>query len=135
MPSSLVLHGAAVGLKSLTGLNYDPAFSYAGCRICGKVYQSEADRNPVGLLSRNPRFCTIEEVNAFATELRRNWSRKHAKEHSDKEHLDLAYSGQWCTPEAALLLAAFGTIPLTGDASIEQALLESSPVPLNDCEG
>lgn len=138
MPSPLVVHGAAVGLQVITGLHFDPNYNYAGCRICGAVFQSNADRNPVGVLAREPRFCTVEEVNAHATELRRQWSQNHArKEHTEKEHLDLALSGAWCTPEAAYLLAAFGTIPISDGAISDEhyhALLESKPIPTDDAE-
>lgn len=112
---------------NLLGLLFDPNCPYTGCRICGAVYQSEFDR-AVGDF----------EHNMLALSLRKEWSVSHAKRHSDKEHLNLAYSGRWCTPEAAKKFASYGIIAVSDmvlSLEHEQALLESSSVPFEDAEG
>lgn len=94
------------------------------------IYQSDMDRankvipTPISLM--------------LAMDLRKQWSRSHALTHSDRAHLELAHSGMFCTPLAAQVLASYGIIAV-GDAVISdehtQALLESSPLPVNDAEG
>lgn len=134
---SLVVHGASVGLRTLTGLNFDPSRPYAGCRICGRIFQSRFDRDPVGVFRTQGAFRSEEHVNAYALQLRKGWSQTHAKTHSAHEHLSLALSGRWCTPEAAEKLAAFGTISiidLVMDNEVNSALATSSAVPADDVE-
>jgi hypothetical protein len=134
---SLILHGAAVGLEEVSGLTFRSDRPYTGCCICGAVFQSDADRDPVGTYQRQPAEFgyNLDNVDMFALGLRKEWSKKHEKTHTEKEHDDLAKSGYAFTPEAANKLAAFGTIPLTLSEEINAALLESSPIPLNDAEG
>jgi hypothetical protein len=108
-------------------LLFDPNCPYTGCRICGKVYQSEFDRT-VGDFRHN----------MTALNLRKVWSVSHAKEHSSKEHLSLAYSGRWCTPEAAQKFAEYGIIAISDmvlSMEHEQALMESTSMPRVDAEG
>lgn len=140
MPTKpLVAHGLAVGLDTLTGLLFDPHKPYVGCRLCGRVYQSIADRDPVGVYEKNPASFDYNpnHVTIFAMEKRKGWSITHAKQHSEQEHLSLAMSGRWCTPEAALQLVAYGVISLIDlaiDDEVSSALRESKPVPKDDSE-
>lgn len=117
-----------MGSSSLPGLLFEPDCPYTGCRICGDVYQSDLDRL---------KMPTTDDL-AVAVLQRKEWSQRHAKSHSDREHLLLAYSGRWCTPEAAHKLASFGVIALSDmvlSDEHEEALLQSKAVPINDSEG
>lgn len=109
--SSLVVHGAAVGLKALPNLTFDPEVSYTYCRLCGAVFQDPDTIN------------------------RRDWSFKHARKHSYRQHRLLQLSGRWLTPEAAYVLAAFGVVPVSDmvlDDEVADALAKSSPTPVED---
>lgn len=112
----------ATDLSNPGGL--DITKSYSGCRLCGAVFQSKLDRE----------FNTmIEYVDAML--MRKNWSHKHASSHSDKEHLNLAHSGAWCTPEAAQVFAGYGIIALSDMVLSDEhseALLESKPIPVRE---
>jgi ABC-type uncharacterized transport system ATPase component len=126
--------GMAVGLEYLD-LDFMPDKPFAGCRICGRVYQSSLDRD-------HPHMHVPEHMRLSrdfeAQQRRKGWSIKHAKTHSEAEHRELAMSGAWCTPAAAQMLASFGVIALSDAVSNEEhevALLESKAVPFNDVEG
>jgi hypothetical protein len=112
---------------SVPDLLFDTSCPYAGCRLCGAVFQSDDDR-AVGDVAHN----------YSAMMQRKNWSQNHAKKHTDKEHLLLAYSGRWCTPEAAYRFASYGIIALSDMVMSDEhegALRESKAIPINDVEG
>lgn len=117
-----------VGSSHLPGLLFDPNCPYTGCRVCGEVFQSTLDR----------RDNLDYEQKHLAMQYRKLWSQKHAKTHSEQEHLNLAMSGMWCNPEAAQKLASFGIIALSDmvlyDES-EMALKEAKSIPIDDVEG
>lgn len=121
------LFGGVVGLKSLTGLQFDPSKPYCGCRICGRLFQGSLDKldNPTD----------AQKVQGM--QRRAEWTRRHAKLHPYHEHVTLALSGLWCTPEAAEIMAPFGIIPLTdtvmGDETTH-ALREARRAPQDDTE-
>lgn len=95
------------------GEGFDPNRPYTGCLICGRVFQDDD----------------------YLT--RQVWSFKHAKTHKAKEHFELWMSGNWCTPEAAQVFAAFGIIALSDMVWSEehkQALLESKPIIVKEVE-
>ncbi len=123
--------GFQIGLDTLAGLEFRADKPHTACKICGAVFQSNADRNlPVGVLENHAVWA--------AESLRRSWSHRHARTHPQHEHMNLQKSGLWCTPEAAIKLAAFGIIPIVDlvmNDEIEGALAESKPVPFNDSEG
>ena len=124
---SVIATGIAVGLNELTGLLFDINCPWTCCRVCGAIYQSKLDRT-VGDLGHN----------LTAMELRREWSVRHARLHTEKEHLSLALSGRSVTPEAAEKLAAFGVIPLVDmvmDEEVKSSLAEARAIPINDAEG
>lgn len=142
MTNHVILTGGAVGLETLTGLRFLPHRPFAGCRICGEVFQSEADRFPGDVFEANPREFDFQpsNVDLYALGMRREWSIKHAKKHSERMHQALADSGLWATPEAAQKLVSYGVIDL-GDTIVtestnehSQALMESSPIPSNDAQ-
>src|SRR5688500_15096981 len=146
----LVGHGMAVGHDELTNLEFNVHGEYTYCRICGAIFQSELDRANVELRERidaSTKALTVEQLReltalyqkslAIAQEKRRNWSKQHAKSHTDLQHQMMQYSGRFCTPEAAYKLAAFGIIPLSDmvlDDEIEGAMYESKAVPTDDAE-
>jgi hypothetical protein len=138
--NSIILAGGAVGLETLTGLRFLPHRPFTGCCICGAVFQSEADRFPSDVFEANPRQFDFDpsHVTLYALGMRKEWSLQHAKTHPEREHLALQASGQWATPEAVHRLVAYGVVNL-GDSLIndehEDALRESSPIPVNDVEG
>jgi hypothetical protein len=105
----------------------DLARPYTGCRVCGALFQSATDRL---------KMPTTDDLFA-AMQIRKNWSIKHAKSHTEREHLNLAMSGMWCTPEAAQIFASYGVIALSDmvlfDES-EDALRKSSPIPVKEVE-
>lgn len=109
-------------------LQFDVAFPHTYCRICGTVFQTPNDRK---------RFVTNKESHENMLR-RKNWSRNHAKKHSDHEHMSLAISGLWVTPDAAYKLEGYG-IHAVGSATLNEnvrdALAEAPSTPQNDAEG
>jgi hypothetical protein len=106
---------------------FDPAKDYRACLICGEIFQSFLDRLEYRDL----------DVVADARRFRDEWARKHAKQHSEKEHHLLAISGNTMTPEAANKLAAFGLLPILDmveDEEVQIALFESNSVPTDDSQ-
>lgn len=125
-PRHLYMGGLTLGLPQ--AMLFIPDRPCAGCRICGAVFQSDLDR------MQNPTKWDIHD----AILLQKEWREKHNKTHTDKEHLMLALSGMWCTPEAAQKLASYGIISLSDMVlydETEDALLKSSPMPTDDVEG
>lgn len=124
-----------VGLDQLEGLQFTPHVPYTFCRICGDVFQTAYDRDPTSKFSNW--LPDLEAVARFATLLRKEWSLKHSKEHKMHEHLSLAMSGRFLTPEASIKLASFGAfsiIDMAIDNEVESALKESSPIPDDDAQ-
>jgi hypothetical protein len=118
----LIAHGLFL-TSGLTNFEFDATMPYTGCRLCGRIFQSELDRSNIAPVE--------------ALELRKNWSLKHAKLHTELEHQLLEKSGWWCTPEAAQRLASFGIVDigalaLSGEHSM--AYLESESIPVDDAE-
>ena len=124
----VLLDHSIVG-QSATTLTFNKDRPYAGCRLCGDLFQ--------------PRW--FIEANHIQYELaaaRRNaghqeiaeWREKHNERHTTAEHLALAESGMTFTPEAAIKLAPFGLVPIA-DAEvpeIAQALREAPRAPVDD---
>jgi len=107
----------------LIQVTFDPTRPYTYCRVCGALFQLPPSGPHVSL---NP---------AEETELRRLWSKQHARSHSSAQHRSLALSRRWLTPEAAHRLAAYGVIDLVSLATSEEhqdAYLKapSTPEPL-----
>ena len=136
----IVLFGGTIGLDALTGLRFIPHRPYSGCRICGEVFQSEADRFPSDVFQANPREFDFDPTNVdlYALGMRKEWSHRHARTHSQRMHEALEASGLWATPEAAQKLASYGVIDLSDTILTDEhsdALMESSPIPVDDAEG
>lgn len=136
MPKGVVLFGAAVGLNDsvLPNFTFDLTKPYAGCRLCGELYQSELDRTP-------PVADSIQNLRVIdeAARRRERWRELHTKRmHTEKEVELFAASGLTFTPEAANRLAPLGIIPMTDavlNGEVASALLEAPRAPLNDVEG
>src|SRR5262245_50208043 len=125
---SLYLVTSTTGFQALhdDGLNFDPSAPFAGCRICGLLFQTALDR----LAVKTQR----QQLDAEAH--RTMWQHQHSRTHPDHEHRLLAISGLWCTPEAAMQLAAFGVYALSDIAISDehaQAGREAKAIPSNDC--
>ena len=68
---------------------------------------------------------------------RQEWANKHAKTHSEREHLDLRASGLLVTPEAAEKLVPYGIIPVQDIVMNEEsahAALQAARAPSDDAE-
>lgn len=125
----LILTGMLVGEShDFTMQIFDQSRPHTWCNLCGQVFQSE--------LQRNFMHGTIDEVRATAE--RKNWSYRHARTHTELEHLRLVKSGRVCTPEAAQKLVALGIIPISDMIHDDDELIHSTgtaPRTLNDPEG
>ena len=114
----------AVGTSELVNYKFDLNKPYAGCGICGEVYQTDLDR--------------AGDDPFYAFTKRTEWRNAHARTHSDNEHRLLKNSGLLALPEAAQRLASYGIIPLTDSVKNDEvpiALLESPRAPINDATG
>lgn len=133
----MLINGAAIGLEEIPGLLFKPTRPNCYCRICGAVFQSDYDRNPEWF-KNSIEFCnSVDLVSIYATSLRKEWSIKHSRSHTDAEHRHLALSGQFLLPEAAHKLAAFGVVDVKGmvmDKEIEAAYAEAPAIPQSDAE-
>jgi len=115
----MISHGMAVGLNALTNFKFDPSKPYAGCAICGDLFQSD--------LNRNGSQVGISE-----------WRTDHNKKHSEREHISFIRSGQKFTPEAAQKLAPFGIIDFGSILTSPEhahAYATAPRAPINDVEG
>ena len=132
----LYMTGAQIGLTSLPGLQFHPSASYSGCKLCGKVFQSNLDRKLFALLNEPIKDDQlIERVKVQADYLRQMWREEHSKTHPEEEHRSLKLSGEFCTPEAALKLVPLGITPLQHEGEVAAAMLEAPRAPLDDVEG
>jgi hypothetical protein len=109
----------AVGLNALTNFKFDPSKPYAGCRLCGELFQSDANRlgSEQGLSE---------------------WRSNHNKQHQEHEHIQLLRSGRNLTPEAAQRMAPFGIIDfgaILADHEMAHAYATAKRAPDNDVEG
>jgi len=107
-----VLFGAVIGLEGQSEFN--PAAPYAGCRICGAVYQSDLDRLVYQLKQLPNNY--IQYMSAFekADARRTRWRQIHTRrKHHVREVAAFAGSGMAFTPEAQHALAPYGIIDFT----------------------
>lgn len=114
--------GFAVGLDSLTNLEFRIDRPYRCCLVCGAVFQTESDRR-------------LSPLSAVA---RQEWANSHSKTHPASLHRKLAMSGNFALPDAALKLAAFGIFSLNDlvlSDEVSDALGEAPRQPNNDAEG
>lgn len=111
--------GFLVGKSELTNFLFDPSKPYAGCRICGEVFQSAINR-------------------LGSTDGITDWRMKHNRKHNERAHVSLIKSGRNFTPDAAQRLAPLGVIDFTSmlaDQESAHALRTAPRAPNNDVEG
>ena len=137
---------------STLDLSFDPSAEYAGCRLCGAVYQSPQDRKVrhhvlAGDLSVQKNAITQEvyligdseymQVYDEAYSKRQRWRELHRRRyHTVQEVENFSKTGFALTPEAAHRLAPYGFAP-TGNmhTDIVHALATAPRAPLEDTEG
>jgi hypothetical protein len=135
MPKSLLLDirfEAKTG--PLTAMDLDVTCPYTYCRICGKTFQTDLDRNPQKHVTPN---YPLDQVKLDALLRRRSWSLSHARTHTATEHRQLQISGRQFTPEAQRALAPLGIISITDlvlSNEHEYAGLEAPRIPIADAE-
>lgn len=111
--------GFLLGREGLTNFLFDPGRPYAGCCICGEVYQNAFNRQG-------------------SYEGLKEWRERHNKTHSERQHIQLIKSGRRFTPEAAQRLATLGIIDfgvLAMDPEYAHAYATAPRAPINDVEG
>jgi hypothetical protein len=107
-PGHLVAEGFYFGVDQVTlKANFDPAFPYSYCRICGWLYQPPSQRHTV------PPKLQLKDAPNDSAKKRANRAKacdRHAFQHSDAEKKSV---GDFSfLPEATSRLAAFGIAPL-----------------------
>jgi len=128
----VIFQGSIVGRDQLTNLEFNPTFFFSGCLICGEVYQTDEDRNP-------PTVDDPEYGPFLINQKERHmaWRNKENNRHPERVHRQLAISGQFCTPEAAMKLAPLGLFSLTDivmSDEIQAALKEAPRAPSTDAQ-
>lgn len=119
----------------LEGYRFHPLAEYAGCRLCGVVFQSDLDREfyqryKIGLGSN------YADLYLRAKDKRTKWRiLHHRRYHTEEEIEEFTKTGFALTPEAAHKLAPFGFAPMGNlHEDITSAMLEAPRTPDNDCE-
>lgn len=110
-------------------LGFLPDRNHTACKICGTIFQSWFDQLPLD---------EVDDETIMAGLIQRmDWSKRHARTHSQHVHDTLRKSGRFATPEATVKLAAYGISPISdmvfSDESA-QAALEAPRCPLDDVE-
>lgn len=131
MKSRLILDHSIVG-QSLTSLSIRKDREYAGCAICGRVFQS---RLAIELSDEewNSDRGVFEHAVAIET---REWRDRHNKTHTEREHRAHVASGRTFSPEAAHRLAPYGLVSLDDaqEDEVAHAMLEAPRAPVDDVE-
>lgn len=127
----LVLDHSIVG-QSLTDLSVRKDRQFAGCAICGAVFQA---RLAIELSDEewDADVALFEYAVAIET---REWRDAHNKTHSQREHEAFRASGRTFSPEAAHKLAPYGIVSLNDcqENEVAHAMLTAPRVPENDVE-
>jgi hypothetical protein len=128
----LLLDHSIVG-QSLTSLSIRKDREFAGCAICGRVFQA---RLAIELSDEEWDAAKSLFEHAVAIETK-EWRAAHNKTHTEREHEAFRRSGRTFSPEAAIKLAPFGLVSLddaTTDDEVARAMLEAPRVPTDDVE-
>lgn len=146
-PGEVILTFHETSFDSL-GLNFNPLAPYAGCRLCGAVFQSDYDRLTLMLKDEGKLYFNevLKEwdgtkyalkVKTHADELRENWRKDHRRaNHTDEEVEAFNKTGLSVTPEAAHKLAPMGFAPSENrHEEIVDAMATAPRAPYDDCEG
>jgi len=127
----LLLDHSIVGQSALVNFGFRKDRPFAGCRICGDLFQ------PRFMIEASDIQYEVAKGRRVHGELEiAEWREKHNERHTAQEHLDLAASSLTFTPEAAYKLAPFGLVPIA-DAEvpeIAQAMKEAPRAPSDDVE-
>lgn len=127
----VLLDHTIVGGTALTNFTFREDRPYAGCRLCGEIFQPSFFRSATDIEFASP-FKTLDLIDAHNQI--KLWRDSHNKQHREREHLALAESGMAFTPEAAHKLAPFGLVaPIDAqDDEISSALREAPRAPTTD---
>ena len=129
----VVLDHSIVGKTALTGFTFREDRPYAGCRLCGDIFQPSVFRTMTDIELKQPQnqLAVFDAHNQIKI-----WRESHNRRHTDREHLQLAESGLVFTPEASHRLAPFGLVaPMDAqDSEISGALREAPRAPVTDGE-
>lgn len=127
----MLLDHTIVG-QTATTLEFNKERAFAGCRICGAVFQPHVNTLAVSdeEYARNPLLRIEAEAEI------RLWRDRHNERHSAREHLALAESGLTLTPEAAHKMAPFGLVPVADaeNDEIADALRSAPRAPVDDVD-
>lgn len=130
-PSRPVILDHTIVGQSLTALSIRKDREYAGCRICGAIFQSRLNTD-----TPDYEYTSLTKLAAHFETMR--WRDQHNKKHTEREHLEFVSTGRTFSPEAAHKLVPFGLVPIndaldpTGE--IDDAMLTAPRVPINDVE-
>lgn len=118
------------------GLLFDVNAPYAGCALCGALYQTNQDRQ----LTQTPRAPLWWLLKEAADSRRLRWRKLHTRRYHTTKEVETfekwrLETGFAFTPEAANKLAAFGIVSNHVNDDLHRALIESSPLPTEDCLG
>lgn len=121
----VILDHSIVG-QSLTSLTIRKDRRYAGCRICGAMFQSS-------LVHSEPYTEAIRQRVIHETQ---EWRNRHNRSHTESEHVSFIRSGRTFSPQAAHKLAPFGLVPLSDadDPEIAHAMATAPRAPYDDVE-
>lgn len=121
----VILDHSIVG-QSLTSLSIRKDRQYAGCRICGAMFQSS-------LVHSEPYTDVLQARVVTET---RQWQDRHNRSHTEREHLTFRASGRTFSPEAAHKLVPFGLVPLDcpTDDEVAHAMATAPRAPFDDAE-
>jgi len=111
--------GFLVGRDELTNFKFDPSRPHAGCRLCGRVFQS--DQNRLGSWEGMP-----------------EWRVYHNKLHSEADHRLFRLSGRKFSPEAVQRLTSYGIVDFGGilvDDEVSHSAATAPRAPIDDVEG
>jgi hypothetical protein len=115
--------------QSLTSLTIRKDREFAGCRICGAIFQPKLNTDtPDELYTELTAYRAHEEIT--------RWRIKHNKRHAEREHLQFRDTGLTLSPRAAHRLAPYGLIPVLDaqDPEIADAMRTAPRAPYDDVE-
>jgi hypothetical protein len=127
----VLLDHSIVG-QSLTSLTIRKDREFAGCRICGAMFQA---RLAIELSDEEWNVTPNLFANAVMLQTK-EWRDRHNKTHSDRVHRQFVESGRTLTPEAAHKLAPFGLVPIADgdDEEVAHAMRVAPRAPYDDVE-
>ena len=149
-PQEPLLLSTPIGLDSL-GAVFRVEAPFSACRICGSIYQTDADRlcrtylesgrivEHFNSLTQESYFTGDSQALAvldLSTDRRARWRKLHERRyHTEEEIALLAKTGFALTPEAANRLAPYGITPLGNlHEEIVDALFTAPRAPIDDAE-